>query len=112
VSREVLVNTELARLLTQVEEDVRGGAGLGAALEKTGAFPTLLHQLVSVGEESGRTASILLKTAATFDQSVKNQMNRLVAALQPGLILLLGIAVGGITVTMLSAVFSMNAVQF
>jgi general secretion pathway protein F len=112
VSREVLVNTELARLLTQVEEDVRGGAGLGAALEKTGAFPTLLHQLVSVGEESGRTASILLKTAATFDQSVKNQMNRLVAALQPALILLLGIAVGGITVTMLSAVFSMNAVQF
>jgi general secretion pathway protein F len=39
-------------------------------------------------------------------------MNRLVAALQPALILLLGIAVGGITVTMLSAVFSMNAVQF
>ena len=112
VSREVLVNAELARLLGQVEEDVRGGTGLGAALEKTGAFPTLLHQLVSVGEESGRTASILLKTAATFDQSVKNQMNRLVAALQPGLILLLGIAVGGITITMLSAVFSMNAVQF
>jgi general secretion pathway protein F len=112
VSREVLMNAELARLLGQVEEDVRGGAGLGAALEKTGAFPTLLHQLVSVGEESGRTASILLKTAATFDQSVKNQMNRLVAALQPGLILLLGIAVGGITITMLSAVFSMNAVQF
>ena len=112
VSREVLVNAELARLLGQVEEDVRAGTGLGAALEKTGAFPTLLHQLVSVGEESGRTASILLKTAATFDQSVKNQMNRLVAALQPGLILLLGIAVGGITITMLSAVFSMNAVQF
>ncbi|MDP3516108.1 MAG: type II secretion system F family protein [Pseudohongiella sp.] len=112
VSREVLVNAELVRLLGQVEEDVRGGSGLGAALEKTGAFPTLLHQLVSVGEESGRTASILLKTAATFDQSVKNQMNRLVAALQPGLILLLGIAVGGITITMLSAVFSMNAVQF
>ena len=76
------------------------------------SIATLLHQLVSVGEESGRTASILLKTAATFDQSVKNQMSRLVAALQPGLILLLGIAVGGITVTMLSAVFSMNAVQF
>ncbi|OFE13323.1 hypothetical protein PHACT_09375 [Pseudohongiella acticola] len=112
VAREVVSNTELVRLLARVEEDVRGGAGLGVSLEKAGVFPTLLHQLVAVGEESGRTGSILLKTAETFDQSVKNQMASLVSALQPGLILLLGIAVGGITITMLSAVFSMNAVQF
>lgn len=112
VAREVVSNTELVRLLARVEEDVRGGAGLGISLEKAGAFPTLLHQLVAVGEESGRTASILVKTAETFDQNVKNQMASLVSALQPGLILLLGIAVGGITITMLSAVFSMNAVQF
>ena len=112
VAREVVSNTELVRLLARVEEDVRGGAGLGISLEKAGVFPTLLHQLVAVGEESGRTGSILLKTAETFDQNVKNQMASLVSALQPGLILLLGIAVGGITITMLSAVFSMNAVQF
>ena len=112
VAREVVSNTELVRLLARVEEDVRGGAGLGISLEKAGVFPTLLHQLVAVGEESGRTGSILLKTAETFDQNVKNQMSSLVSALQPGLILLLGIAVGGITITMLSAVFSMNAVQF
>lgn len=112
VAREVVSNTELTRLLTRVEEEVRGGAGLGISLEKAGVFPTLLHQLVTVGEESGRTGSILLKTAETFDQSVKSQMASLVSALQPGLILLLGIAVGGITITMLSAVFSMNAVQF
>lgn len=112
VAREVVSNTELIRLLMRVEEEVRGGAGLGISLEKAGAFPTLLHQLVTVGEESGRTGSILLKTAETFDQSVKSQMASLVSALQPGLILLLGIAVGGITITMLSAVFSMNAVQF
>ena len=49
--------------LGRVEEDVRGGAGLGLSLEKTGQFPTLLHQLVAVGEESGRTADILLKSA-------------------------------------------------
>lgn len=112
VSRDVVANTELIRLLTKVEEDVRGGAGLGISLEKALVFPTLLHQLVTVGEETGRTGSILLKTAETFDQNVKNQMASLVSALQPGLILILGIAVGGITITMLSAVFSMNAVQF
>ncbi len=112
VAREVVANTELTRHLKQVEDDVRGGAGLGLSLERTNRFPTLLHQLVAVGEESGRTGSILLKTAATFDTYVKNQMQSLVAALQPALILFLGIAVGGITITMLSAVFSMNAVEF
>lgn len=112
VAREVVSNTELTRHLKQVEDDVRGGAGLGLSMEKTNRFPTLLHQLITVGEESGRTGSILLKTAATFDMYVKNQMSSLVAALQPALILFLGIAVGGITITMLSAVFSMNSVEF
>lgn len=112
VARDVVGNQELVRLLGVVEEDVRGGTGLGISLEKAGIFPTLLHQLVAVGEESGRTGSILIKIADTFDQHVKNQMASLVAALQPALILLLGVAVGGVTITMLSAVFSMNAVQF
>ncbi len=112
VAREVIANTVLTLHLSQVEEDVRGGAGLGNSLEKTGVFPTLLHQLVTVGEESGRTSSILLKLAKTFDTSVRNQMSGLVAALQPALIIFLAIAVGGITITMLSAVFSMNAVEF
>lgn len=112
VASEVVSNRVLSNVLSSVEEDVRGGTALGVAMEKTGAFPNLLHQLVTVGEESGRTAQILIKTADTFDQQVKSQMDKLVSALQPGLILVLGIAVGGITITMLSAVFSMNSVQF
>lgn len=112
IGREVISNTVLTDQLKQVEEDVRGGAGLGISLEKTGHFPTLLHQLVAVGEESGRTATILLKSAVTFDTYVRNQLSSLVSALQPALILFLAIAVGGITITMLSAVFSMNAVEF
>ncbi|MEQ8953194.1 MAG: type II secretion system F family protein [Gammaproteobacteria bacterium] len=112
VSREVIGNSLLTQHLEQVEEDVRGGAGLGISLEKTNQFPTLLHQLVAVGEESGRTSNILLKSAVTFDTYVRNQMSALVAALQPALIIFLAIAVGGITITMLSAVFSMNAVEF
>ena len=112
VSKEVILNSFLVKHLDLVEEDVRGGAGLGLSLEKTGAFPILLHQLIAVGEESGRISSILLKTADTFDNFVRNQMSAIVSALQPALIIFLAIAVGGITITMLSAVFSMNTVEF
>ena len=112
VSKEVVLNSFIVKHLDDVEEDVRGGTGLGLSLEKTGIFPTLLHQLVAVGEESGRTSSILIQSANTFDNLVRNQMSSIVSALQPALIIFLAIAVGGITITMLSAVFSMNAVEF
>jgi general secretion pathway protein F len=112
VARDVISNEELIRHLQQVEEDVRGGAGLGVSLAKTRQFPVLLHQLVTVGEESGRTGSILQKLARTFDSQVRDQMTRLVNALQPALIVLLGIVVGGIIIIMLKAVFSMNTVDF
>ena len=112
ISREVIANSVLTSHLLKVEEDVRGGSGLGISLERTNRFPTLLHQLVAVGEESGRTSDILMKTAVTFDTYVRNQMSALVSALQPALIIFLAIAVGGITITMLSAVFSMNSVEF
>ena len=111
VAREVISNEELIAHLQQVEEDVRGGAGLGVSLARTQHFPVLLHQLVTVGEESGRTALILRKLAQTFDTQVRDQMTRLVNALQPALILFMGVAVGGIIIVMLSAVFSMNTMD-
>jgi general secretion pathway protein F len=112
VARDVVGNEELIRHLQQVEEDVRGGAGLGVSLAKTRQFPVLLHQLITVGEESGRTGSILKKLARTFDTQVRDQMTRLVNALQPTLIVLLGLVVGGIIIIMLRAVFSMNTIEF
>jgi general secretion pathway protein F len=112
VAREVISNEELIHHLQQVEEDVRGGAGLGVSLGRTRKFPVLLYQLVTVGEESGRTGSILQKLARTFDTYVRDELSRLVAALQPALIILLGVAVGGIIMIMLSAVFSMNTLEF
>ena len=112
ISREVVENAFLRELLVRVEEDVRAGMSLGLALDKAKEFPILLHQLVTVGEESGQTSTILIKSASTFDTIVSHQLSRLVAALQPALILILAVAVGGITITMLSAVFSMNAVEF
>ena len=84
-------------------------------------------EIVGVVGESGSGKSVTCHTmlgllpsppakveggAVTFDNQVRNQMSSLVAALQPALIIFLAIAVGGITITMLSAVFSMNAVEF
>ncbi|MCK5718451.1 MAG: type II secretion system F family protein [Thiomargarita sp.] len=111
ISKGVLDNQVLSASLAQIEEAVRGGASLGRALINDGRFPILLSQLVVVGEESGRTAKILDKLAETFDGYVKQQTTKLVALLEPLLILILGVIVGAIVITMLSAIFSINQIN-
>ncbi|NOQ79502.1 MAG: hypothetical protein GQ546_08895 [Gammaproteobacteria bacterium] len=110
ITRGVVENTQLVDDLTKVEVDVQSGVTLGQALDNRKIFPVLLYKLISVGEESGRTASILNQLATTFDGYVKNLIAKLVALLEPLLILFLGIMVGGIVITMLLAVFSISDV--
>ncbi|MCK5647512.1 MAG: type II secretion system F family protein [Gammaproteobacteria bacterium] len=110
ITRGVVQNTRLVDELTKVEVDVQSGVALGQALDNRKTFPVLLYKLISVGEESGRTASILNQLAETFDGYVKNLIEKLVVLLEPLLILFLGIMVGGIVITMLLAVFSINDV--
>jgi general secretion pathway protein F len=112
VARDVLNNAYLFTQVKQVEEDVRAGSGLGHALARTAAFPVILQQLISVGEESGRTAQILLQLSERFNAQLEAQIGRLVNAFQPAMILFLGVVVGGIIIVMLSAVFSMNTLDF
>ena len=112
IVRGVMENQMLADSLARVEESVRSGTSLGKALSSEGKFPVLLSQLIIVGEESGRTAAILEKLAETFDSSVKQQTSRLVALLEPLLILILGVIVGAIVITMLSAIFSINQINY
>lgn len=111
ITRGVIENTLLVRKLKEVESEVQSGIALGQALENQKIFPVLLYKLISVGEESGRTANILNQLSVTFDGYVKNLISRLVALLEPLLILFLGIMVGGIVITMLLAVFSINDVS-
>ncbi|HDN27507.1 MAG TPA: type II secretion system F family protein [Thioploca sp.] len=112
IAKGVMENQVLANSLAQIEEAVRGGISLGKALVNEGKFPVLLAQLVIVGEESGRTGAILDKLAETFDGYVKQQTSRLVALLEPLLILFLGVIVGAIVITMLSAIFSINEMNY
>lgn len=108
IGRGVVANRSLAGLLVRVEEEVRGGRSLGRALAEAGGFPKILAQLVLVGEESGETAAILSRIGEHFERRARQRIDRLVALLEPVLILSLGILIGGIVLVMLSAVFSLN----
>ncbi|MFK5985576.1 MAG: type II secretion system F family protein [Pseudomonadota bacterium] len=108
ITHGVIENAVIGNKLKSVEEDVTAGVSLGKSLDKYQVFPILLPRLVAVGEETGRTAEILNQLAETFDASVKNTLTKMVSLVEPLLIVTLGLLVGGIVITMLMAVFSIN----
>jgi general secretion pathway protein F len=106
--RAVVGNTVIANAIADVEAGVREGAGVANTLARSGVFPTLAVQMISVGEETGKLDDMLLRSADYYDREVRAQINQAVRYLEPVLILVMGLAVGTVVVSMLMAVFSVN----
>src|SRR5581483_9324400 len=108
VVKDIAGNQVIARSLGEVEVGVREGAGVSDPLARSGVFPTLAIQMISVGEETGKLDELLLRVADHFDRDVRVQIQQFTRLLEPALILVMGLGVGVIVVSMLMAIFSVN----
>lgn len=106
--RAIAGNVVVANALGDVEVGVREGAGIANPLARTGAFPALAVQMISVGEETGKLDEMLLRVADHYDREVRLQIDQFMGLLEPALIVFMGLVVGSVVVSMLSAVFSIN----
>jgi general secretion pathway protein F len=109
VVRDVVGNEVLAQALDEVRQRVREGERLADHLRRSGVFPPLLTRLTAVGEETGSLPQALTTVADTLDLEVDSSLKALVALLEPALILSLGIVVGFVVISLLMAVFQLNA---
>ena len=112
IVRAVVTNTVISQALQVVQQDVSEGKGLSQPLERTGVFPALALQMVSVGEETGRLDDMLIVVSDHFDHDVTNTVNSLMRMLEPAMLVLMGVVAGFIVISMLSAVFSVNDMTF
>lgn len=112
IVRAVVTNSVIASALQSVQQDVSEGKGLSQPLERTGVFPTLALQMVSVGEETGRLDDMLLIVSDHFDREVTNSVNSLMRLLEPAMLVVMGVVAGFIVISMLSAVFAVNDMSF
>jgi general secretion pathway protein F len=108
IVKEIAGNQVVARSLADVEVGVREGAGVSEPLARSGVFPPLAIQMISVGEDTGKLDDMLLKVADYFDREVRTRIQQFTRLLEPVLILVMGLVVGFIVVSMLSAIFSVN----
>ena len=108
IVKETLSNTVMSQGLTEVAAQLKEGKGLGKPLFETGLFPKLAVHLVMVGEETGKLQEMLIRVADIYDREVQTAVKRLLALMEPVLILGLGLVIGGIIMSILVAILSVN----
>ena len=97
--------------LVEALESVAGATGqqLQFAMSQTGLFPNMVEQMVAIGEESGALDTMLSKVADFYEQEVDDAVDALSSLLEPIIMSILGILIGGLVVAMYLPIFKMGA---
>lgn len=96
--------------LTAIAEDVKQGRSLSQAVVKTGFLPATATKLIEAGEASGNLDSMLTETAQYYEVRLDHGLGRIVSLVEPLLILLIGVFIGGIIIVMYLPIFSMSEI--
>ena len=91
---------------------IAGGETISEPLKRAGVFPPMVVQMINVGEQTGGLDEMLTKIADFYDEEVDTAVEALLSAMEPVMIVVLGVVVGGMIVAMYLPIFDMiNAVQ-
>ena len=103
-------NAVYAEATEQIQKDVSTGSALTTAMTATGVFPTMVLQMAAIGEESGSLDHMLSKAAEFYEEEVDEMVKGLSSLMEPFIIVILGVLIGGIVVSMYLPIFKLGAV--
>ncbi len=108
VAIPTLENAVYVRELEVVKKDVSEGSALASSMKKVAFFPSFLIQMVAVGEEGGKLDGVLSEVANIYTQETDAMLKVITSLLEPLIILVLGVVLGGIVLAMLLPIFQIN----
>ncbi len=94
----------------KIRDEVSQGTQLQTSMRNTGLFPNMAIQMVSIGEEAGSLDDMLAKVADFYEAEVDNAVDALTSLLEPIIMAVLGVLVGGLIVAMYLPIFKLGAV--
>lgn len=98
------------RALNGIRNDVAAGFPLAYALKNTGVYPAMMVQMTAVGEESGALDTMLAKVADYYEREMNESVARLSTLMEPAIMAVIGVVVGGIVIAMYMPIFNMGSV--
>ncbi|MDC6471423.1 type II secretion system F family protein [Luminiphilus sp.] len=104
-------NAIYSKAIRRIREDVTTGTALAVAVRSTGLFPTMLLQMTAIGEESGSLDDMLGKVANHYEAAVDNAVDSLSSLMEPMIMSILGVLVGGLMVAMYMPIFMLGSVM-
>lgn len=104
---KILNNKYLESQFLDVLVEVSEGGLISEAIERTQSFDKMLSSMIYIGEESGSLETILNDTADYFDEEADSATSKLVALIEPVMIVVLGIIIGFIVVSIIMPIFTM-----
>ncbi len=96
--------------ILKIREDVSTGMAMHMSMESVQIFPNMVVQMVGIGEESGSVDSMLSKVADIYEENVDNAVDNLSSLLEPMIMVILGVLIGGLVIAMYLPIFSMGQV--
>lgn len=103
-------NVVFRTAVNRIKQDVSSGMQLNFAMRNTGIFPAMAVQMAAIGEESGSLDAMLDKVATYYEAEVDNAVDNLTTLLEPLIMAVLGILVGGLIIAMYLPIFSLGGV--
>lgn len=94
----------------KIRDEVSSGTQLQFSMRATGVFPSMAVQMVSIGEESGALDTMLDKVASYFEDEVDNLVDNMTSLMEPIIMSVLGVLVGGLIIAMYLPIFQMGQV--
>ena len=94
----------------KIRDEISTGTQIQAAMRDTGVFPNMVIQMVAIGEESGALDQMLGKVADWYEQEVDDAVDSLTSLLEPIIMAVLGVLIGGLVVAMYLPIFKMGQV--
>lgn len=104
---KILNNSHIELLFDEVVLKVSQGEAISNAIEAMHVFDPMLASMVNVGEETGSLGDILAKTADYFDGEAENALSKMVALIEPIMLIVMGIIIGVIVVSVVQPMFGM-----
>jgi general secretion pathway protein F len=112
IVQDIATNQIVSEGISKIADGAKRGLGVARPMQEAGVFPLLAVHLVQVGEETGRLDAMLLQLADIFDKDVRTSVKSLTSVFEPAIILVMGLIVGTVVLSMLTAIFSINEIGF
>ena len=112
IVKETLGNLVMAEAVGVAADRLKEGQDMTGPMIESGLFPKMAVQMIKLGEETGRLEEMLDRVASAYDKEIKMAIQRMLALLEPILIVGLGLLIGGIIASILMAIMSVNDLAF